>query len=221
MEPIVALAVLAWLFSLGGKRKHAGSGPSGPGPGPAAPGGPGGGPTRAPQPTGERGPTPREAGVPSVSSGGDEYRLPEDFDTLRGIYFTPDCVAVAEAVGFWNGIQFLPPSFTDAGPINDAGFYRSGLPKTSMNADASAEAETVLETMQLSPTTGAVGFVDYWLGRGETPQDIAMRIIEEFSPMCSSVDPSQWGGGLLRWYDETVDRIIEERDSMIGGDFSP
>jgi hypothetical protein len=145
---------------------------------------------------------------------GDSFRLPEDFDEARGLFITPDCQAVAEAAGFWNGLELLPPRFDTMSPRNDAGFYSSGLPRTSESSDASGEAPTLQECFNISMTTGALGFVDYWLARGATPQDIVMRMIEETSPMCASIPVSMWGAGLSRWFEDTVDRVIDESDML-------
>ena len=210
MEPVLAVLAIAWLVGLGRKKRRAA--------------------VRERDvwetPEGDiverfEGDTPRQAGAMSVGLPADSYQLPVDFDMLRGLFITPDCFAVAEAPGFWNGIEFLPPDFTSAAPIEPPGRYPSGLPMTSDGGDASGMGPTLDETFASSPTTGAVGFVEFWLERNATPQDIVMRMIAEVSPMCAGVDPSQWGPGLTRWYNDTVDRVVAERAAFLGEEFSP
>lgn len=202
MEPIIAIGVIAFLASLVGRKKRKG------GVGVDLPGlkgstGPGAPPTAD-------GPTPAEVPGTRVSGAApDAFRLPEDFDPLRGLYITPDCVAVVEADGFWNGLD------ENYAPIVE-GRTRSGFPITARNPNDSYGRDTLKATFAADDKNGALGFVDeQMIYNNVQPEEVAYQIVEEYAPMCASIGPDQWGPGLLNWYNETIERMLVYRQRYL------
>ncbi|MCH9680367.1 MAG: hypothetical protein K0V04_02950, partial [Deltaproteobacteria bacterium] len=84
---------------------------------------------------------------------------------------------------------------------------------------SAVEAETLAETLAIADNS-VVGFIDYLVDTAGTtdPEGVAWTILEEVSPMCTAVDTSMWGEGLINWYDNFLARVVEYLDSFIGFD---
>lgn len=130
--------------------------------------------------------------------GGKGGELPKNLPTTfdyggNGLYIDPNCEYVIEGNFFWPA-----------------------------NPDKAYEAETLEAVMGLHPENTILGYVDYLTNTLDykQPEQVAWKILEEASPMCAAVDPSQWGRGLQAWYDTFVARLSEYMEDY-GISFGP
>lgn len=123
--------------------------------------------------------------------------LPADFDYAgNGIFVDLNCEYVIEGNLFWpsgGGTIFAEPGET-------------------------LEINTKLQGGKNS----VIGYIDHLVNvegfSGDDPEGIAWTVLEAASPMCVSVDPSQWGAGLINWYENFLSRVIDYLEFGIGSD---
>lgn len=182
----IGVAALFLLF-----RDAQASGPPGPeydGPN-APPGTPGKGPRGAPKP--KAGGT--TTGTPPSDA---SYVLPEGWDPVRGLWISPDCEVVVEAPGWYCGDD------QEGNPFLYGGFSCSAI-----------EFDSYEETM-LEPGNGVAGYVDFLIGTGMQPEEIAMQILVEVSPLCA--DLPAFSPGLQAWYEWLLERVVASWEEYQG-----
>ncbi len=170
-------------------------------------------PDRPPS-NGERRPGKGPSGAPKPAPGGSttgtppqgaSYTIPEDWDPIRGLWISPDCELVVEAPGWYCGS-------TGAGwqtPQVYGGFSCTAI-----------EHASYVDTMA-EPGNGVAGYVDFLIGAGWQPEDIAWQILTEVSPMCADLPTDMWGDGLWSWYQGFVERVIISWEDYQGIPFDP
>jgi hypothetical protein len=203
MEPIIPIAAIGLLLLLRKKKARKpsipgvpGNGPSGPGPGkPKKPGKPG-----VPGQPGE----PGQPGAPDPDR---RYRwgdglFPEDWDfDSNGFWISPDCDYVLEG---W--------------------YFETYSWQKTISA---IEASTLYGTLQEAPDNSVYGYLAYLINEEgvDTPPQLAIRVMQEASPMCVEVfadqDLEDWPPGLAEWFESFVERITPWVVEETGIPFEP
>ena len=133
---------------------------------------------------------------------GAQYMVPADWDPVRGLWIAPDCAMVVEAPGWF------------CGSTGDSPNVFGGDVCTEIEHDS--YAATMAE-----PENGVAGYVDFLIGNGMQPEDIAWQILAEVSPFCASVDPQDWPDGLWAWWEGFLERVILWWEEYTGIEFEP
>lgn len=137
---------------------------------------------------------------------GASYLVPDDWDPMRGLWISPDCVMVIEGPGWYCG---------------SSGSGESETPNLLDGFLCNSEEGLSLREVMAIPGNGAAGYIAALIGAGHQPGEIAYAILEEASPMCAAVNASQWGPGLQAWYDALLQRVIDAWEDEQGIDFDP
>ena len=148
------------------------------------------GPGGSPRAKGENGDLPTWGTPPPGAS----YLVPEDWDPIRGLWISPDCQMVVEAPGWFCGSSGAGEAEVANAP---GGFVCEAV-----------EEQTLIDTMAI-PNNGASGYIASMVLAGYQPEEIAIAIVAETSPLCADVSVDQWGAGLIAWYESLLARVIE------------
>lgn len=196
---LVALIGLgAYLFASEAKAADDDDDDFDPTPDPSKPEQPGKGPGGVPKPKGGG----KTFGDPDPDVG---YLVPFDWDPVRGLYISPDCEMVVEAPGWYCGA---------GGPDLQTPQLYGGFACTAI------EFESYVDTMA-EPGNGVAGYVDFLLGVGMQPEEIAFQILTEVSPLCADLPDNMWPEGLAAWYSGFLDRVVMSWEEFHGLEFDP
>lgn len=165
-------------------------------PEPGDPPTPGNGPGGSPKPVGGGKTYGEPAGVAT-------YTIPDDWDPVRGLFISPDCEMVVEAPGWFCGSG-----------ENDTPQVFGGFACTAIEFDS--YHETMAE-----PGNGVAGYVEFLIGLGSQPEQIAFTILTEVSPLCADLPDAQWPPGLVAWYEAFLERVIFTWEEYWGIEFDP